>query len=166
MIRIAITGPESSGKTTLAKMLAEKLEAYYVPEFARDYLMQRQQKSYTIEDVVYMAKMQFKNNQQDHPGKDFVVCDTELTVFKVWLDDKFNRCPTEVLNLLKAQKFDFIFLCTPDIPWEKDPLREDSGRRDFLFEKYIEELNKQDIRYFILKGDESERLNRALSILL
>ena len=41
IIKIALFGPESTGKTTLAKQLASHFETEWVPEFARDYLQNK-----------------------------------------------------------------------------------------------------------------------------
>ncbi len=40
-IRVALFGPESTGKTTLAKALATHYKTEWVPEFAREYLQQK-----------------------------------------------------------------------------------------------------------------------------
>ena len=38
MLKVLITGPESSGKTQLAQTLARRFHCPWVPEFARTYL--------------------------------------------------------------------------------------------------------------------------------
>ena len=40
-LRIVLYGPESTGKTTLAKALAEHYQTTWVPEFARTYLQEK-----------------------------------------------------------------------------------------------------------------------------
>ena len=62
----------------------------------------------------------------------------------------------------EQQKFDLIFLCKPDIPWEPDPLREDENRRKFLFNLYQEELFLEDEDFIILEGNKENRFKKAL----
>ena len=59
IIRIAITGPESTGKSTLARQLAEHYQTTWVPEFARVYLDQLG-RPYEEGDLVSIAKGQLQ----------------------------------------------------------------------------------------------------------
>lgn len=163
MIRIAITGPESSGKTTIATQLAKRLSGCLVLEYAREYLVSLKEKSYTIDDVLNIGRFQFNANKASDCHKDYVICDTEMSVIKIWCEDKFGYCPQEIEALFVAQQFDFIFLCKPDMTWQADPLREDAFRRDDLFKLYIRTLDKAKVPYDILRGSKKERLVNILS---
>jgi nicotinamide riboside kinase len=77
MLRIAITGPESSGKTTLARALSKVLSAVYIPEFARQYLQEKGLK-YDQQDLDEIAKGQLNlilssQNSINIVDSDFVV---------------------------------------------------------------------------------------------
>ena len=163
MKRIAITGPESSGKTSLAELLAEKSGLVYVPEFAREYLMERGGK-YQQEDLVQIALGQMKLWSEVNSAGGFVA-DTEMLVMKLWSDFKYGQTDQTILSLLERQQFDHYFLCYPDIPWEEDPLREHPEQRMELFELYLKELEDRKLPFTILKGDLSERLEACREIL-
>ena len=163
MKRIAITGPESSGKTSLAELLAEKSGLVYVPEFAREYLMERGGK-YQQEDLVQIALGQMKLWSEVNSAGGFVA-DTEMLVMKIWSDFKYGQTDQTILSLLERQQFDHYFLCYPDIPWEEDPLREHPEQRMELFELYLKELEDRKLPFTILKGDLSERLEACREIL-
>jgi len=165
MIRIAITGPESSGKTTLATQLAQSLNGCLVLEYARQYMLNLDGKPYTIEDVVNIGRFQFNANLASDCQQDYVVCDTEMGVIKVWCEDKFDDCPDVIQELFDAQQFDFLFLCKPDMAWQEDPLREDALRRDDLFDMYVQTFDRSKIPYHILSGSEDERLAKAIDII-
>ena len=60
MLRVAIIGPESTGKSTLAQQLAEKYHGIYVPEYAREYVEQLQGRPYTYDDVCAIARHQIE----------------------------------------------------------------------------------------------------------
>ena len=150
-LRIAFTGPESSGKTTLSKWLSVYLSFDFVNEYAREYLSKRI--DYSHYDLDKIASEQFRRNE----GSGNLVIDTEMLVMKVWSEEKYKSCSSQILKLLERQKIDFYFLCKPDIPWENDPLRENPLDRDRLFMKYEENLNEQDFNYAVLKGSLEER---------
>ena len=59
---VVITGPESCGKTTLARQLADRWEAPLVNEAARDYLQNKD--SYQESDLLEIAKLQNAMEQE------------------------------------------------------------------------------------------------------
>ena len=59
MKKISIVGPESSGKTTVARALAKLLKETFVKEYAREYLTKNKQ--YSIKDLKIISERQSKN---------------------------------------------------------------------------------------------------------
>jgi nicotinamide riboside kinase len=149
-LRIAFTGPESSGKTTMATWCAQEFSLSYIDEFARIYLAN--QSSYIQEDLDVMAQKQVAL----WPKKGFVA-DTEIHVFQVWSQVKYAEVSPMISELLKQQHFDHYFLCAPDIPWEADPLRENPLNREMLFGMYREQLEKYGRNCTILTGNLENR---------
>lgn len=161
MLRIAITGPESTGKSTLSEQLAKYFSCAFVPEYARTYLSKKNG-SYQKEDLLAIAREQFKQNNETQDSK-LVICDTEITVIKVWSDFKYGSCDEQILQLLNKQKFDHYFLCDIDIPWENDPLREHPEKREELLTLYKKELSNQP--YTLVSGNANQRLEQVVSCL-
>ena len=62
MIRVAITGPESTGKSSLAKVLAEHYNTLWVPEYSREYI-DNLDRDYTYEDVEKIAVSQIQKEK-------------------------------------------------------------------------------------------------------
>lgn len=149
-LRIAFTGPESSGKTTLAVWLSSFLELPYIAEYARTYLSEKT--AYRQEDLDLMAIKQVAR----WPKNGFVA-DTEMHVFEVWSKVKYAEVSPIIKQLSNAQHFDHYFLCAPDIPWEADPLRENPHDRLQLFEIYRNILEENNRRYTILAGSFENR---------
>ena len=160
MKRIAFTGPESCGKTTIAKRFAAKVEGVYVEEFARAYLEPRNGQ-YDESDLLTIAQGQ-RAMWDEING--ILVADTEMLVLRIWSEVRFGRTNPVIEALLNNQDFDHYFLCYPDIPWQPDPLREHPEQRLELFERYINELEKMNLPYSILKGDLETRLAHCLAI--
>jgi len=161
-MKLAITGPESSGKTTLAKKLAEKYTAQWIPEFARNYLLEKNGE-YSQIDLDTIAIGQIKSwENNDSP---LLFCDTELLVLKIWSEFKYQNCSSIILDQLEKQKFDHYFLCFPDIPWEKDSLRENPNDRETLFNLYHNELKKNNLPFTIISGDLENRIKTCEEII-
>ena len=152
-LKIAFTGPESSGKTTLAKLVAETYKGIWIEEYARKYLSNKS--SYDQSDLDIIAQKQIENWKVEG---DFIIADTELTVIKVWSEYRFKDCSEFILEAYKNQDFDHYFLCKPDIPWEEDPLRENPDNRDELFELYLNELKALNRSFTIAEGNLDNRL--------
>ncbi len=83
-----ITGPESTGKSTLAKLLAKEYGASLKVEYAREYLT-KMTSPYIFDDVIVMAREQLKIEQNCDERLTFF--DTDLTVFNVWIKEKYGK---------------------------------------------------------------------------
>lgn len=162
MIRVAITGPESSGKTSLAEALSIFYKTPYIPEFARDYLNAKNG-VYDYEDLSIIAQGQFDSFSKVKTNQSILLSDTELLVLKIWSEVKYGKVDSLIEQLLSQQQFDLYLLCRPDIPWEYDPLREHPESRKELFDVYHNELIKLKLPFIIIEGKEKEiRLNKAI----
>ncbi len=163
MIKIALTGPECSGKTTLAIELAKALKVNWIPEFARHYLT-KLNRPYNQEDLNVIAERQQKAiDLIVRIGKEYLITDTEMLVIKIWSQEKFNTVSNQIESLYQQQDFDLIVLCKPDIPYDEDPLRENQEDRDRLFEIYRSELEKSGKKFIIVDSTITARLNKVLA---
>jgi NadR type nicotinamide-nucleotide adenylyltransferase len=159
--RISITGPESSGKTTLAQALAARFQTLWVPEYARAYL-ETLARPYVFEDLEEIAKGQIAwEDESAREANKLLFCDTDLLVLKVWSEYKYGRCAPFILEALAARPYDLYLLCRPDIPWVPDPLRENPGEREELYNIYLSELRSMNARFLELNGPLADRLERA-----
>ena len=164
MKRFAVTGPESSGKTTLAIALAEQYAGIFMPEFARGYLEQKNG-VYSREDLDRIAEKQLAL-WEEVSAENLLFCDTEMLVLKIWSEFKYGRCSTFILEAFGNQQFEHYFLCRPDIEWEEDPLRENPENREELFERYLTELKKQGLPFTIVEGNLENRINMCSEIVI
>lgn len=163
MLRIAITGPESSGKTSLAIELAAHYGSSYVPEFARFYLQNRAF-NYTVNDLEHISRSQAEWFQRSaRLGAPLVIQDSEFAVMHVWMEERFKQCSIEIEALRRSTRFDHYLLCAPDLPWSFDPLRENPNDRWRLFERYVAVLRAWGLPYTIIEGEGQPRINMALT---
>lgn len=163
LIKVAIVGPESTGKTSLAEKLAAHFNTHWVPEYAREYLDKTGGK-YGQSDLLKIARGQV--NLEDKLAKEsqnLLFCDTNLLVIKIWSEHKYQNCHPWIIQELMRRKYDLHFLCDVDIPWKEDPLREHPDLRIYFFKRYRTELTNLKIPFHVIGGNEGERFHTALN---
>lgn len=165
MIRIAITGPESSGKTALAQLVGQTFpEAIVVPEYAREFLEARLPiTNYSEDDLLHIGQAQRHNISLAQAP--IVVCDTDYLVLHIWMSEVFEKEESIFYDWFVEEKFDLVFLCAPDIDWQPDPLRENETDRWRLFDKYEEALKKLNRTYHTVSGRDDARTQPVLELI-
>ena len=157
-LNIIVTGPESSGKTTLTLNLAFHFKCTWNAEVARSYL-EAINRPYTQEDVLAIAKLQLNNlDVVKANGLPIHIFDTSLLVIKVWLQEKYNTTVTWIEEALRIPTNDLYVLCKPDMAWEADPFRENEYDRDRLFVIYELALKKLEKEYLVVEGSVEDRV--------
>jgi NadR type nicotinamide-nucleotide adenylyltransferase len=156
-LRIAILGPESSGKTTLCRFLASYFETAYANEFVRGYLRRGHVISCS-EDLFTVAKRQLEvEDRRIKKANRFLFCDTELINLKVWSEQAFGGCDPRLLELVSNQRYDLYLLLKPDLPWSHDGIRQGEADRAQLFEIYRQEIERTGTPCLEVKGDKDRR---------
>lgn len=169
-IRVVFFGPESTGKTTLARTMAERYATRWAPEFMRDYLQEKWdrtgQKS-TPEDLIPIAIGQMDlENRNAAEANSYLFCDTNLLELLVYSEYYFNGfCPEAIRKYATEHQYDHYFLTNIDIPWESDALRDRPDDREEIFAIFEKELIKRNIPYTVLNGDLDERIRQVEAVL-
>ncbi|MET0760256.1 MAG: DUF4301 family protein, partial [Flavobacterium sp.] len=166
-IKIAIFGPESTGKTTLAKKLAEHYETVWAPEFARDYLQEKwnaAQKICEPEDLMPIAIGQTKlENEALLIANKYLFVDTCLLTTKVFSEMFYNFCDPILDKAARNHQYDLFFLTDFDVPWEKDDLRDSPNDRESTFDVFKKALIENNKSFITLSGDAKTRLKNAIA---
>ena len=164
MYKIAITGPESTGKTTLAAILAEHFSGKMIPEFARQFLANKS--SYTLQDLHEIAVGQWTSEEKAiQEGNELLICDSDPLVFGVWSLEKFNNLAPSLEQKLIHYDYDMTLFCMPDLPWVYDPLRENEHNRNELAVLYEKIAKKYNISLHRINGFGDFRTSKAIAIL-
>jgi NadR type nicotinamide-nucleotide adenylyltransferase len=166
-IRVVLTGPESTAKSTLAKELAAYFNGTFYPEYAREYFREHSTE-YSYEDLELITRKQLEQYQHSKRGKtEIVFFDTWLIITKIWFQWVFKKEPHWLEDEISNLPIDLYLLCLPDIPWEADPLREHGGEdRVKLFHHYKQELVKRKLRYVEIGGIGEKRIQNAIRAVL
>lgn len=159
---IFITGPESTGKTELAKGLAKYYKKMWVPEFAREYV-EKNGGNYTFNDVELIAKRQTAQINKAMHSDEVTFFDTGLIITKIWFEVVYNRVPDWLNGIMQQMPASLHLLCNTDLEWQADAVRENGGEmRNVLFERYKAELHAYNWPYSIISGTGKERLQNAI----
>ena len=152
-MKVGIIGPESTGKSTLAKYLAKRYKGVYVPEYARTYVEQKGTKEISYEELCEIAHHQIEEMEtMSRQPSAISFFDTELIVTKVWFEYAFGQVPEWLEVNIHRYPMDVYLLTYPDLPWVPDPARyngSDAMRKE-LFDRYEAEIQALNIPYYII----------------
>ncbi len=169
IIKIAFYGPESTGKTTLAKQLAQHFNTVWASEYARDYLQEKWNLKHEIcqiDDLLPIAIGQIKlENEALKKANQYLFCDTNLMVTKVFSEIHYSSCNLILDKAARTHEYDLFLLTNVDVPWIKDDLRDKPENRKETFEIFKQALIDNKKPFLILSGNEKERLTKAISII-
>jgi NadR type nicotinamide-nucleotide adenylyltransferase len=161
--RVAIVGPECTGKTDLSKFLAAHFHAPWVPEMAREYL-DSLGRPYEKKDLLEIAWAQIaEEDRLAKQAEEILICDTNLLIIKIWSEFKYGDCDPDILSEMRKRCYDLHVLTYVDIPWADDPLREHPDKREFLYGLYKNELTDANLHFIEIKGEQVERRKTAIN---
>jgi NadR type nicotinamide-nucleotide adenylyltransferase len=166
MKKVVVIGPESTGKSTLCEQLANYYNTSWVPEYAREYLLQHGTR-YTYDELLTIAQRQVVL-EESHIAKasdsKLLFIDTDQYVMKVWCEFVFGKCHPWILDQITKRNYDLYLLCNIDLPWVEDILREypDLASRQQLYNIYKSILSNQSVPWVEISGNYDERFQKAI----
>ncbi len=167
--KIVVIGPESTGKSTLCKQLADHYQTVWCPEYAREYLL-KHGTDYSFADLLTIARGQEALEAQYRAaavaaGKKVFFVDTDMYVMKVWCEFVFGECHQWILNRAAESNCDLYLLCNTDLPWVRDELREypDLISRQKLYHIYKDIMLNQSAPWVEIGGTHGERFETAIN---
>lgn len=160
--KIAVVGPESTGKSTISEQLADHYQTVWVPEYSREYCSKLTGPC-SWEDEINMFRGQLALEEELLPrANKLLICDTTFITVKIWSDYVFGKAPEEVLSELPKRHYDLYLLMDIDLPWEDDPLRNFPDLREYFMGVWKEELERLNANYAIINGTQEARKNHAI----
>jgi len=166
--KIVLYGAESTGKTSLAKALADYYETSWVPEYARDFLQEKYDNSGEIcsyDDLIPIAlgQIDLEEKAAKETDKEIIFCDTNPLQTYYYGKAYFQNFEhPQLWEIATNRKYDFYFLTYIDTPWEEDDLRDKPEERLEMHQHFKKSLEENKLPYVVLKGNKNERLKQAI----
>lgn len=155
--RVCVFGPESTGKSTLARELAARFKTVWVPEYARAHL-EAQGGAIAAGDIPKIARGQRAAEEAlARDANRVLVLDTDLLETTIWSDVLFGSCPDDVRAEAERRSCDLYLLTDVDVPWVKDSVRYLPDDRRSFFERCRRALEERKRRFITLSGSWEKR---------
>jgi len=152
---ICFYGPESTGKSTMAKKMAARYNTEFVPEVAREIVSSN---DFTLDDIVRIAKAQNERVEEKmKTANKLLFCDTDLITTQIYCRHYLKTVPSILYELEKEIKYDHYFLFDIDVPWVGDGLRDLGDQRIKMFDVFKSELEKRFLDFTFVTGDWTAR---------
>jgi NadR type nicotinamide-nucleotide adenylyltransferase len=163
VIRVVLTGSESTGKTTLAIRLAAHYGVEYVPEFVREYAA-RKNGPIGMADHGPIARGQIAlEDEYIARSARLLVQDTDLLSTVVYCDHYFGRCPPWIIDAARDRRPDLYLLCEIDLPWVADGIRDRGHMREDMQSLFRTAVQASGAALVTVEGDDDARLARAIA---
>lgn len=161
--RIAVVGPECTGKSTLSQQLAKHYQTDWVPEYARGYL-EKLPIPYVQNDLLRIAQGQMRiEDEFARDANRVLLCDTNLLVIKIWSEFKYQTCNDWILEEIAKRNYALHLLTYIDVPWSDDPQREHPTKREELYTLYKQELEAMKVPFIEIRGTHEARVQSAIA---
>jgi NadR type nicotinamide-nucleotide adenylyltransferase len=155
VILICLFGPESTGKTTIARRLASRYQTLAVPEVARELVSSNQ---FSVDDIIRIGKEQTSRVQQLIPAANKILfCDTDVLTTQIYSRVYLGKIPDELFELEKRVHYHHYFLFDVDVPWVADGLRDLPHRRQEMLNQFQAALVLRHIDFTLIQGNWQQR---------
>ena len=164
-LKIAVTGPEGSGKTILATTLANYFQCPVVRDYSDYYLNRHEEEEITPEILLAIAKgkINWENEAlKNSPRSKIIIADGDLFMLKVWSEFKFNNCPENLKDLICKTLYDLYILTKPEKSPKYPFKREEQSLRMYFFNAFKKEFDEKNLSYTIVEGDFYSRKKQAV----
>ena len=167
MKRVVLIGSESTGKTTLARRLAQHYDVEWVPEFVREYA-DRKQGALGFDDHAPVARGQISledeyRTRATETNAPILIQDTDLLSTAIYCAHYYHKCPVWITEAASARRPDLYLLLDIDIPWTADPQRDRGDRREEMQALFREAVEKSGVPFVSISGGSEERFETARS---
>jgi HTH-type transcriptional repressor of NAD biosynthesis genes len=163
--KVCFYGPESTGKSTMAKHFAAMYKTEFVPEVARELITSN---VFSADDIIRIGHAQTERVlQKVKTANKVLFCDTDLITTQIYSRHYLGIIPPVLYALERKIVYDRYFLFDIDTPWIADGLRDLGNRREEMFEVFKNELQRRKQDYVLVRGSYEEReaiINTAIQL--
>jgi nicotinamide riboside kinase len=165
--RICLMGAECTGKTTLARALAQHFSGLWVPEYLRAFC-DAQGRTPSLAEQRQIMCTQFEQEelvlaQATQAGCSYVFCDTTPLLTAIYSD--FYFADTSLFESAHAlhDRYALSLVLQPDLPWQPDGLQRDGeATRQAIHTRVLHELQARRYPHVEVSGVAADRLQAAI----
>ena len=166
LLRVAILGAESSGKSTLAAALAERHDTVWVPEYLREFVETRGRVPLAGDQFFIASTQVAREREASASARGVLICDTTPLITVLYSRHYFSGEDTQLAALAAGTHYDLTLVTAPDTPWVADGLqRESEAVRQLIYRQLLDELVARRIPHHILHGTLEQRLAQTMPLL-
>lgn len=168
--RVVLVGAESTGKTTLAQLLAERFETDWVPEYGREHWEEKVRgltmadplPNWSHEEFVHIAtEQQARENRLARTANRVLICDTNAFATGTW-HERYYGCRDERVDAIgKSDRVDLYLLTAPDVAFVQDGFRDGESIRHWMHSRFLVQLESGATPWRRINGDYDDRLRAA-----
>lgn len=162
--RVVLLGGESTGKSTLAKALAQTLSSQWVPEYGRE-LWEAKGGALDYADMLHIAQTQVAREQQIAGfARRYLICDSSPLTTYFYSLAMFGQAEPALAQLAE-RRYSQVFLCAAGFDFVQDGTRRDDSFRLEQQRWYQQQLVDRNIPFVVLHGSVAERVQQARQVL-
>jgi HTH-type transcriptional regulator, transcriptional repressor of NAD biosynthesis genes len=163
IIRVVLTGSESTGKSVLANQLSQHYGAVLVPEFVRGFAV-RKGAPIEFADTDEIARGQIAlENEHRARASGLLIQDTDLLSTAVYSGHYYGECPDWIRATARDRRPDLYLLLEIDVPWIRDEVRDRGDRRDEMQQLFRSAVAESGAPYVVVQGTWDDRIAIARS---
>lgn len=161
-LKVAIIGPEGSGKSLMATALVSYFDCPVIEDYC-EYYLDRHEGKITEDDLVKIAEGKVRAEEKASSDDiKFIISDNELISLKIWSDFKFHTCSYKLKQLVNHQYYDLYLLIKPDGKVSRQLRREDPTLQNYFYNAYKQALDDNELPYIIISGTFYDRKKTAV----
>ncbi|MGD0966659.1 MAG: AAA family ATPase [Candidatus Aquilonibacter sp.] len=162
--RVCVVGSESTGKSTLCARLAAHYATVWVPEYGREYSLEKRrnglQGQWVEDEFVHIGfEQQRREDDAARHASRVLICDTDALATMVWSERYLDRVPTRWP--LPPSRIALYLVPYPDVPFVADEIRDGEHKRYWMYERLTELFASLDRPFVVLRGTYEERYEQA-----
>lgn len=162
VVRVAILGAESSGKSTLAAALASHYGTLWVPEYLREFVEVKGRVPEESDQYPIARTQMEREDAAAEKAERFLFCDTTPLMTAIYSRWYWNRVDAQLAQLERRHDYAYTLVTAPDSPWEADGLQRESEQvRQTIHEQVLEMLADRAIPYLLVTGSLPQRMLQA-----
>lgn len=161
--RVLLIGAESTGKSTLARALAEVYDTLWNPEYGRPYteLGRDPDAPWHTDEFTSIARLQcWYEDFLAALARGVLFCDTDAFTTALFHEAYLGR-PTDAFQELVERRYDLTLVCGTDVPFAHDGIREFEEERRWMHDRYVAHASTGGGPWLLVEGPPDVRLEAA-----